>query len=88
MTTIGAEGWDRPIGRAVISGGVAGDHSVPGAISSGDNLISVRHVSADFVTNSDLTSEFTIDSANTINNAAGTDTTGDYLVVTWAESVV
>ena len=30
----GAPGWDQAIGRAVLSGGVAGDHNVPGAIGS------------------------------------------------------
>ncbi len=84
---IGVSGWSRPIGKAVISGGAAGAHTLPGAIGSGDNLIAVHHVSADLVTNTDLTSEFSITSANTIDNTGGTNTTGNFLVVVWAEGI-
>lgn len=71
--------------QAVVPGDAAGDHTVPG-IRDGDQLVAVRHVSADFVTNNDLTAEFSIPagSARTINNAAGTNTTGDFLVVAFA----
>jgi len=80
-------GLGRNIATAVIPGGAAGDHSVPGNIRDGDDLISVRHVSADLTTtNADLTSEFSIKSSafGVINNAAGTATTGDFLIVTWS----
>ena len=88
MTPIGAPGFfTRAIGRAVISGGVAGDHSVPGGIGSGDSLIAVHHVSADLVTNTDITAEFTIDAANLINNTGGTNTSGNFLAILWAEAV-
>lgn len=73
------------ISTSVRPGAAAGDHQVP-SIHDGDTLVSVRHVSADFVTNADLTAEFSIPSGSveTINNAAGTDTSGDYLIVTFA----
>jgi len=73
------------ISQSVRPGGAAGDHQVP-SIRAGDTLVSVRHVSGDFVTNADLTSEFSIPAGTveTINNAAGTDTTGDFLIVTFA----
>lgn len=80
-----AEGWVRGIAIAVIDGGAAGDHTVPGPLNAADDLISVRHLTVDFVTNADITAEFTITGPELVNNAAGTDTTGDFIVLTWAE---
>ncbi len=88
MSLITAPGFTRSIGTAMITGGTAGDHVVPGPLNLDDNLLAVRHVSADLVTNADILSEFTLDGANLINNAAGTDTTGDFLLVVWAEGNV
>lgn len=85
MGLITAEGWTRGIAIAVIDGGAAGDHTVPGPLNLSDDLISVRHVSADFVTNVDITAQFTITGPNVVNNAAGTVTTGNFIVLTWAE---
>ena len=85
---ITAPGWTRSIGTAVVPGSTAGDFVVPGPINLDDDLISVTHASADLVTLADLTAEFTIDGANLINNAAGTDTTGEFLVVVWVEGNV
>lgn len=81
-------GFPRPIATAIVPGGAAGNHKVVGDLRAGDSLISVRHVSADLVTNADLTAQFTIPAASnaTINNAAGTDTTGNFLIVTWAKA--
>ena len=69
-----------PISQALIAGGVAGNHTVTG-IATTDTLISVIHNTAGALV--DLTSEFTIDSANTIDNASGTDTSSDDLLVTY-----
>ncbi len=88
MSVITAPGFTRHIGVAIIPGGAAGDHTLSGPINTDDDLLSVRHVSDDLVTNADLTAEFTIDGSGLINNALGTVTTGDFLVVTWAEGNV
>ena len=64
-----------------IAGGSAGDHTVVG-IAIGDQLISVIHHSVASIS-ADLTSEFTITGAGVINNVGGTDTSSDFLVVTW-----
>ena len=68
----------------IIAGGAAGNHTVTG-IKTRDTLVSVLEV--DFTdaseTGADLTSEFTISAADTINNAAGTDTSGGFLIVTY-----
>ena len=70
----------------IIAGGAAGDHTV-GGIATGDNLVAVLHV--DFTdaseTGTDITSEFTISAADTINNAGGTDSTGGFLVVVYED---
>jgi hypothetical protein len=77
----------------VIDGGAAGDHAVSG-IAVGDALRSVLKL--DFTleegtpntrtwTAEDLTGEFSITGANTINNADGTDTTGAVLVVVYED---
>lgn len=81
------KGLPRTVAVTVNVGAVAGDHVIDGDLdASGDVLISVRHVSADFVTNTDITAEFTITGYNTINNAAGTSTAGNYIVVTYAKA--
>lgn len=66
---------------ALIAGGAAGDHTVTGA-AVGDILVSVLHIStaAAIATMAVLTSEFTI-GADKINNADGTDTTNDQLLI-------
>lgn len=76
----------RGIGSALIAGGVAGNHTAPG-IAVGDDIVKVYHIStaASIATMADLTSEFTITAANTIQNDVeeGTDTTNDLLLVFW-----
>ncbi len=69
-----------PISQALIAGGAAGNHTVTG-IATTDTLISVIHNTAGALV--DLTSEFTIDSADTIDNVGGTNTTNDDLLVTY-----
>lgn len=77
----------------VIGGGAAGDHTVTG-IAVGDALRAVLKLDftlAEGAPNvrtwavSDLTDEFAITAADTINNAGGTDTTGAILVVVYED---
>ena len=74
------------IKQTVIAGGSAGAHTVTG-IKTRDSLVSVLFEKVDFTgsthTFSDLTSEFSISAADTIDNTGGTDTTGGYLIVTY-----
>ena len=64
---------------AVIAGGAAGDHTVTG-VKVRDQLVAViRHIDGGAI--SDLTSEFSISAADTLNNASGTDTSSDQLLV-------
>lgn len=66
----------------IIGGGAAGNHTVTGIVLADDELVSVIHETiAGFLV--DLTSEFTIDSDDTIDNTAGTATTSDSLIVTY-----
>lgn len=66
---------------SLISGGAAGDHTVTG-IASGDEILAVLHYTTGAAL-ADLTSEFSVSAANTINNTGGTDTTSDQLLVIW-----
>lgn len=77
----------RLIAVTTLPGGAAGDHTVDGDLAAtGALLLSVRQVGAAFSTaGTDRTSEFSITGHNTINNTGGTDTTGDFLVVTYAK---
>lgn len=74
---------------AAIAGGSAGNHTVTG-IATTDTLISVvrlnRDATAANIDISAITSEFTITAASTINNAGGTDTTGDTLLITYRDA--
>lgn len=75
--------------KALIAGGAAGDHMVS-AINAADELVEVlQFVGAGVaVTNIvDLTSEFTASNGK-INNAAGTVTTGDKLLVLWIKKTL
>ncbi len=78
----------------LIDGGAAGNHTLTGIKSDGnDKLISVWAINLTLTeatpnttlawTPVDLTSEFSITAADTINNTGGTATTGDLLVVFW-----
>ena len=81
------QGFPVPIQRAVVPGGPTGTHRPVSGISVGDTLIDVRHLSTDFVTNVSLLGEFSISSADEIDNTGpNTDTTGNFLIVTWAAS--
>lgn len=64
---------------AYIDGGAAGDHTVTG-IATDDELIAVMHETPG-TSFADLTSEFSISAADTINNDTGTDTSSDKLWV-------
>lgn len=72
---------------AVIAGGAAGNLTVTG-ISAADELLAVivldRDATAANINLLQLTSEFTITAADTINNTGGTATTGNALLVIWA----
>lgn len=80
---------------AVISGGTAGALTVTGLAAS-DELVSVIRfdVASDSGTSAtgnkvqdviDLTSEFSVSAANTIDNTGGTNTTGDKLMVIYRQ---
>jgi hypothetical protein len=68
----------------VAAGAAAGNVTVTG-IATTDQLLSVvrldRDATAANINISDITSEFTISATDTINNTAGTNTTGDSLLV-------
>lgn len=67
--------------EVIVAGAVAGNVTVSG-IKVRDSLIAVLHDTTDGVL-VDLTSEFSITAADTINNVGGTATDSDKLVVTW-----
>ena len=71
------------LGKALISGGAAGNHTVTG-IKTDDELFLVLYLAGagtDVTDVSDLTGEFSISADNTINNTGGTATTGGKLLV-------
>lgn len=70
------------IKQVMVAGAVAGDVTVSG-IATGDTLISVLDVAG-----ADLTSEFSITEADTINNACGTSSNGSFLIVTYEDASV
>lgn len=71
--------------QAVVAGATAGNLTVAG-LKARDRLVSVLFADGAGVAVedvADLTGEFTITGANTINNAGGTATTGGKVIVTW-----
>jgi hypothetical protein len=72
---------------SVIAGGSAGNHTLTG-IKTTDALSGVAYVkdgTYNLTAVSDLSSEFTILAADVIENAAHTDTTGGYLIISWVD---
>lgn len=77
------------IRKTRILGGAAGNHTVTG-IAVGDLILYVWHhpvlneaAPNTFSAPEDLTSEFSVSAADTINNTGGTDTTGGWLEIDW-----
>jgi len=73
---------------AKIVGGVAGNHTLTG-LKLNDRLLSVlqfEKTAANITDLVDLTAEFTITADDTINNAAGTDTSTDALLIIYVET--
>jgi hypothetical protein len=70
----------------LVAGGAAGNLTLTG-IATGDELSFVGRFStaAAIATLTDLTAEFSVTAANTINNTGGTATTGDTLMVVWID---
>jgi len=70
---------------AVIAGGTAGDLTLTGVKTTDTLALVLRLIGAGTAITdvSDLTSEFTITAANTINNTGGTSSAGDKLLVFW-----
>jgi hypothetical protein len=67
--------------QTVVSGAAAGNVTVTGVTSS-DRLVSVVNVTD----GTDLTAEFSITGANTINNTGGTATTSKKLLVQYVKA--
>jgi hypothetical protein len=61
--------------KTLVDGAAAGDITVTG-ITTNDRLASVIYIAATLANSEDLTSEFSITAANTINNTGGTATIG------------
>ena len=74
-------------GHAVVTGGAAGNLTATGIATTSKLLSVVQFLGAGTTVTglADLTSQFTIPSANTINNTGGTNTTGSQLLVTWIQ---
>lgn len=76
-----------PLGFALVDGGAAGDITVSG-ITLKDELLYVGSIASasDVLSTSDLTEEFDIDSADTINNTGGTSSANGALLVIWQKN--
>ena len=72
------------MGMALVAGGAAGDITVTG-IATDDELVAVWEQDGTSGLLTDLTSEFSITAADTINNTDGSATTGDKLVVVYLD---
>jgi hypothetical protein len=74
---------------ALIAGGAAGAHAVAGIFQATDTLEAViRLAGVGFAVTdvTDLLTEFTISADATIDNTAGTDTTGSKLLIVWTST--
>ena len=78
--------------QSILVGAAAGNYTLTGVQKDHDKLLSVTLVKLTLAegtpntitwTVSNLTSEFSITAANTINNTSGTAGTGGFLIVQW-----
>lgn len=83
--SITVSGYNKTVAVSVIPGGAAGAHTIHGDLdAANDSLVSVVEDAAGVLT--DRSAEFSITGYNTIDNTAGTDTTGDFLIVTYVKA--
>lgn len=77
------QGFPQPLEMSVVHGGAAatGLRKMAG-VQPGDTLVNVRHISADLVTNADVTSDASVSAPDEITLAL-TDTTGDFVLAVW-----
>jgi hypothetical protein len=70
----------------IVTGGAAGNLTLTG-IAPGDRIVSVLvfTTAASIATGANLTSEFLITAADTINNTAGTSTASNLVIVFWED---
>lgn len=68
-----------------VAGGSAGDFTLTG-ITTEDELLSVEAEDTTSGVTTNLTAQFTITAANTINNTGGTASTGKVLIVRWRDA--
>ena len=83
--------WTWQVHHCIIAGAAAGAHSLKGGygrtvMKSDAVILNVSQATADLQTIADLTSEFSRVSDTSVDNTSGTDSTGDSLIITWAES--
>jgi len=79
-------GISTPVAVAVIGGGATATALGPcGGLVAADDLVCVRHISDDLVTNDDVTSEASISAEGAVELST-TTTTGDFLVVVWKKA--
>ena len=74
-------------GHAVVAGAAAGNITVTGIAATSSLINVIQFVGGGTAVTSvvDLTSQFTVSAANTINNTGGTDTTASQLLVQWIQ---
>lgn len=80
-------GFPRTVAVTVFPGGAIGaTFTIDGDLdAAGDTILSARHVSADLVTNADITANASIAGHNLVTIAV-TNTTGGYVVLTYAKA--
>jgi hypothetical protein len=91
-TPLQTSGLITRVRQNILVGAAAGNYTLSGVAKDHDKLLQVLLVKLALTegtpntitwTVSNLTSEFTISAANTINNTGGTSGTGGFLVVLW-----
>ncbi len=91
-TPLQTSGLITRVRQSILVGAAAGNYTLTGVVKDHDKILQVLLVKLTLAegtpntitwTVSDLTAEFSITVANTINNTGGTAGTGGFLVVLW-----
>lgn len=88
MAGVVLDGLTSPIAVGIARGAAATTNIGPfGGLNTADSEVMAHHISDDLVTNDDVTSEVTVQTASGFIQLSTTDTTGDFVVLVWKKAV-
>lgn len=87
MAGVVLDGLTSPIAVGIARGAAATTNIGPyGGLNTADSVVCAYQISDDLVTQADMTSEASIQTASGYIQLSSTDTTGDFVVLVWKKA--